>query len=425
MDEKSQYQLAMVAVSDGGNENNPPQIFKLDVDCVQEIFDFLSFGDIKSVSKTCVRMHRIAFDYSKSNFAGMRPNLRRSHTNGFEEVVWNFYIPLGYDMKSVLQCKSLKHISFSGDSMYANDIRGLRPILGELESLEFTDFLFYGDFYKDFLQFCPKLIKLQIKEGGRRGPSYIMGTSDCWLLRSYPTLQCLKLNLRYRPNISNLRTFFQLNPTLETFSMDGFTFHRCINTMLQANINLQILSITRANDKLPMEIFCNHLNQLRSQGFYQKLHIEMNYSNQEKTNTISSLLVMEELSIVGSIELPLNISLSLKHLILIHPLLTSTNLESIAKRLVNLERLTLAQFESKMLEPFIQYSIKLKTITISSCDDIENLDLVAWNQKREKLLRAQKLTFYLFDNDYLAVKWRNNSSDFKMIQIKRAESVIQ
>lgn len=235
-----------------------------------------------------------------------------------------------------------------------------------------------------------------------------MGTSDCWLLRSYPTLQCLKLNLLYRPDIPNLRTFFQLNPTLETFSMDGFTFRKCINTMLQANINLQLLSITRANDKQPMEILCNHLNQLRSQGFYQSLHIEMDCSNQEKMNTISSL------------------SSSLKHLELSSPLLPSTNLESIAKRLVNLERLTLGHFESKMLEPFIQYSIKLKTITITSCNDIVNLDLVAWNQKREKLLlQAQKLTFYLFDEDYLAVKWRNKSSDFKMIQIKRAESVIQ
>lgn len=41
----------------------PPKIFNLDVDCVQEIFDYLSIKDIHSVSETCTQMQRIAGDY--------------------------------------------------------------------------------------------------------------------------------------------------------------------------------------------------------------------------------------------------------------------------------------------------------------------------------------------------------------------------
>lgn len=46
----------------------PTQFLKLNVDCWENIFDYLSFHDIISMSKTCKRMQQIAGHYYQDTF---------------------------------------------------------------------------------------------------------------------------------------------------------------------------------------------------------------------------------------------------------------------------------------------------------------------------------------------------------------------
>lgn len=45
----------------------PPKIFKLDIDCFNEIFEYLSMEDVHSVGKTCKTMQQVAGEYFRQN----------------------------------------------------------------------------------------------------------------------------------------------------------------------------------------------------------------------------------------------------------------------------------------------------------------------------------------------------------------------
>lgn len=66
---KSKSQLAIATASNQESESVCFQIFKLDVDFVQEIFDYLSVVDIYSMSQTCKRMKQITSNYFEANLA--------------------------------------------------------------------------------------------------------------------------------------------------------------------------------------------------------------------------------------------------------------------------------------------------------------------------------------------------------------------
>lgn len=96
--------------------------------------------------------------------------------------------------------------------------------------------------------------------------------------------------------------------------------------------------------------------------------------------------------------------------------------ESSAKSLANLERIYFSCVEPKLIEPFIQHSAKLKGIKIMELQGEKIIDMSEWNEKREKLAGARKLNIYLKEEEFLVTKWNNKRTDFKMFELKRAES---
>lgn len=76
------------------------------------------------------------------------------------------------------------------------------------------------------------------------------------------------------------------------------------------------------------------------------------------------------------------------------------SLKSAAKSLVNLERLWAIACWFELIEPFIEYSAKLKIINFEYKNEI--LNLLALNKKCEKLIGARMFTIYLDETQYLA-----------------------
>lgn len=166
------------------------------------------------------------------------------------------------------------------------------------------------------------------------------------------------------------------------------------------------------------------MNQLHSQGFYQRLHLMMEVREQEAMNMISSLHGLETLHLdffSQSSKIALDLCSNLKCLGLkTHSSITQIDLESTAKSLINLEELCFIGCEFKVVEPFIQYSIHIKRIYFDYGSRGDILNLSALNQKREQLVGAKMITIYLKEDEYMATKWRNKSDDLKLIEIKRA-----
>lgn len=60
--------LVKYGVISVNKEKQLPDIFKLTVDCFEEVFDYLSLKDLAAIGQTCKRMQRIAGHCFQQNF---------------------------------------------------------------------------------------------------------------------------------------------------------------------------------------------------------------------------------------------------------------------------------------------------------------------------------------------------------------------
>lgn len=58
-----------LTVAGPSREVTPPKIFKLTIDCFDEIFEYLSLGDLIKFGFTCKTMQQIAGKYFKRNYS--------------------------------------------------------------------------------------------------------------------------------------------------------------------------------------------------------------------------------------------------------------------------------------------------------------------------------------------------------------------
>lgn len=439
MNEEPPNQLAIAADPNIENDETRPQIFKLDVDCVQEMFDWLSIEDISSVAETCTRMKKIAGDYYQSNLTALCGRVEKCyHLNGLTEFFQYCRIGPRYgyryrdSVKKLKHCKSLKKLEFSGlnvNELYADIfIYTIKPLLSKIEAIAFNRETVQGEFYMSYLQFCPSLQHLSVLSMVNYfNNDAIIGTNNEWLLRSYPALEHLEMHLYGMDNIPELGEFFKQNPNLQTLLVSENVFLANIHAMLNAKIKLQVLIVTIY--KGDEETIFRYLSQLHDQGFYQRLHPRMFYTfDQQRIDKVCSLNV-EKLYFSYSMEsakVNLDSLTNLKELYLtsyekeFDPFPIDS--ESTAKSLVNLERIYIYFTSGKMIEPFIRHSKKLKAIKIFWLKRKKIIDVCSLNKERELLLGARKVTIYLSHKNYLATKWRSKTIDTKMIEVKRAES---
>lgn len=53
------------------------------------------------------------------------------------------------------------------------------------------------------------------------------------------------------------------------------------------------------------------------------------------------------------------------------------------------------------------------------------LDIAALNKERQKLVDVRRVTIYMGENIYLAMKWATKQQEFNLIQIKRIDSNLE
>lgn len=103
-----------------------------------------------------------------------------------------------------------------------------------------------------------------------------------------------------------------------------------------------------------------------------------------------------------------------------------SNLNGFSERFINLEKLNIQHYELgeniNFVLTFIQHSTKLKKIKISCGKTFVFRDLPMWQKVREKLVGAKQVTIYVDDDVNVATKWALKTTDFPLIELKRAES---
>lgn len=101
---------------------------------------------------------------------------------------------------------------------------------------------------------------------------------------------------------------------------------------------------------------------------------------------------------------------------------TDGTVYKMASILVNLEQISIKETTSNGIEALVSRCAKLKTITIFAIGrNGTDINLVKWNQQRENLAEACKVTVYVDEKSYLTVKWAAHDTQHRFVALKRFE----
>lgn len=392
-------------------------ICKLDFYCFEQIFEWLSLRDLKNLRQTCKLNKQILDDYLKMkysmNFRVQKcrmAQLNRMNSVGFEFV---------------------NRMVFLGEGLNVARFEEMKAILNHIESIEFICPFLNGDFYEDLLKYCTQLKHLMIRNCCEES-AVIIGNNNEWLNRCYPTLEHIGFDCTSQFFVrTELKSFFERNPTIRTFSI-GFDFiWENQKWMLESNIRLDQLDVfnyyvSYRHNVNSFDSVCDLLNKLHQRGFYQRLFLYIDQCERQVVTQINSLCALERLAldffdINWSFLPPLH---KLKEFYFYRP-----NLEIPAmpmNSLINIKRIDVYEASFDMIIPFIRCCIKLKQVKIKRLrsgnytkNDI--IDLVGLNRERKKLLNARKIAIFVEEDIFLKNKW-NQEINLSFIALKRKAS---
>lgn len=427
-------------------EGSHAAIFRLNIDCFEAIFDYLSLKDLHSFGQTCQAMQQTAGDYFHRNFKSAEKfsandgiytvysnnegvSNERTQTSGFNQFI-NYISHYYEEMEPLHYIRSHSDEFTAIDRIYlvclvisSTKIDCLQKILPKITVVQLRQCTLMGDF-RDFLDHFKHLKRLYVQDDF----DIIDESGNPWLLRQYPTLELLQLTLRYPFRISELSTFFEQNPNVRNFSTGSRSLWENRHDLLQCKAKLEWLEIQMLDNfyrtLIDIRLICELLNQLYERGFYMRLHLFVKRVDQKSSEQLTSVHGLERLSIrqfSESFSLP-----QLSHLkeLTILDGSNAKDMDILAENLVNLERVILQNASVRDILPFICHSVKLNKVKFVPNTNETILKLATLNEKREKLTGARKVTIYVPDNIFLATKWKTNNgvTNLNMIEIKRADS---
>lgn len=371
----SESQLASVSPS---NEEFTPKIFKLTIDCFDEIFEYLSLKDLQSLGQTCKTMQQVAGEYFKQNYLAAEKictkdgiytvysdkedlidvRIWTSNFNQFMPCISHYFEridPLRYLQSHIDEFKSIKHIRLESLNLNHDKVKLIRKILPQLEVVQIKNGQIIGNFYELMLKYCEKLKSVYV-QNCKSDDGYD------WLLADYPNLRHLELIPSHLHVIEELSEFFALNPKVQRFSSSGDFLWNNRNEFLMNNAKLDILEIKSNHFAGCGDSIWELLKQLHLKGFYKRLFLYTDGINQDLSIKLASLPNLETLCIRWfSGTYNLTFLSNLKELILLDGL-NANDAEILANGLWKLERLYVDKVTIEDILPFIRHSVKLNKI---------------------------------------------------------------
>lgn len=446
-------------------------LFKLNIDCLDKIFDYLSVKDLHSIGQTCKTLQQAAGEYFKLNHSAapkysendgiyteysdnsgvINQRTQTSCFNRFITYISHYYerkAPLQYIQSHADEFESFKHIYLVCTSLSKSKIDRIKKLFDRVEIVQIRNCTMEVDFYASFLKFCINMKELYVQEAdvGQYRNRYGYGSgqeeqSNSWLLQSYPKLQHFELIPQFSNHIAELCQFFERNPNVQSFSASS----RCLlanqNELLKSNAKLQVLEVKifqvprfyydddDVEEDDHYQSICKLLKQLHANGFYKCLHFYVQRISQQCGDQLVELPGLEKLCIKYFTE---NFNLTqlttLKELVILDGA-NARDMKLLACCLNNLQRLFLNNASFEDLLPFLCHSVKLNVVKFSPKNEHNGMNrgifkLLTSNGEREKLFGARKVIVYVPDNIFLATKWsiNNGCTNLNMVEIKRTHA---
>lgn len=442
----NQLQNAMVL----GQQSN---ICKLNVDCFEELFDWLSLEDLHSVGQTCKRLHQIAGYIFRETYPGAYVECKNGgifigdvSVNGFCEFVENVSL-CGNNLRCFQfmksnQFKSLKRIEFHDISFNDGKIDCIKHILmkganegsAPLEDIQLCECRINGEFYEKFLQYCSNLKRLSLKPLSNcleqfqydaifcaffYNQHFLIGYDDDWMLRKYPKLEYFRLDSDQLSHQSpRLVSFFKQNPNIRKFAT-------CASFISKGVINLGLevddLAIT-CND-IEITMYKDLYDSLSAKKMFKRLQLYEISISPRIFLDLEGIRALEKLHCCPDSLFSLNSLTSIENLktLCVSDVGGKVNIDAIST-LTQLEKVFLFKAKLLEMEAFIVHLPKLKTISIETIKNDGNIgnNISKWNRERKHLAGACKVTVYV--PNYQAAKWSAHETNCKLVELKRFES---
>lgn len=420
------------------NEEHSPQIFKLDDNCFDEIFNYSSYKDLLSFGRTCKTLQSYVSDYYRRHFSyrnsEIEPNgmiFDYAFNPAVEQFItrlqirFNSFQPLYSINSRIEQFSLLKHITLSNMDLVEPDYDRMRNIFNKIESLHLRSCL--PAFCTRCLDLCRNLKRISMRH--IISNDYEEDTAYPWLFGCYPKLEYFEFSLVGEWPIVGLNGFLEKNESIRTFSTSGLCLWINRDQFLNSNAKLDVLEIRMMDvygvslDEFAaagtrVQTICRLINRLYERGFYQRLHFFI--TDDDQISNIGGLASLQSLEKLCINEFKKSFSLHpltlVKELVIVR-CIEHIDLEHLANECGKLERLFVDVPTINDIMPFVRHSAKLSKITLlNKC--VNRIFLAALNKEREKLATARKLTIFISDDVYVDTKRTTKNGDVSLSHVE-------
>lgn len=413
----------MVPVSD----EQLADFYKLPVELIMEIFDFLTLEELNSVCQTSKWFQKVARACYKQNYSFFHTKYDKLSTDyrfgAFKRIIRriHFFSDLHHFVDFEFEFRRLKEIMLFRCHLSETQIEKLsrNRVLRKLESLCISHCSLDPSIIELILSLSPNLKRLFV--------------GQCDLMRSkslhfkHPTLDRFGVNTKTTWPIT---TILELNPNIRYLEIDSANLWVNKNSLKTSKVSLNDLAVyigseEHSTEKTMFASMCHLLNELHELGIYKrlKLYVEGNIT-QEMVNEIAYLNAIVKLYMTFSKHCsPLALS-TLRQIeeFHVHHGVFIKDAEAMAENLVNLKMVHIRTADSNSIIPFVKRATNMEKIKI---DHLEHkvINLAALNRERLKLPNAKKITIYVGENSFLATKRQNRETDLDLIKLQRSESI--
>lgn len=384
----------------------------LNNDCCLEMFDWLSIEDLHKFGQTCKRFNKLVNKYFEWKYQCIDTRSKMTTTYyvsralpGFNEYVTRIFFAENESEKVMLNtwkvCKAVKEMKIDYAFSNQHDISVYEPILCKLEILKIHNATqFTDDYFAQFLKCCLCLKRLKMLTSPGTG----------WMNNTYSHLTNLEIRNCDESQDIQLIKFLQQHPNIRRFSTSYTILMRNREALINSNIELDDLNIFKLDN---VDMSDNVYAELHQRRVYKRLHLSPGSSQRLFVIPGLATLFIESFRDIQMFTLP-----TVTELVYYGSDSRST-MNAVSMYLKNLQSVHILESDPKYMLPFIRNSRKLKTI---KTEWLEGVDLLDLNNQRKQLLGASKVVMYLPERDYLKIKWKYNTSDFGLIEIKRGQS---
>lgn len=418
-------------------KSKTPALFKLNIDCVAHILDYLSLVDLAKVAQTCKLLHKVAGNVFQLHYPFANVIIHddgmylENHSRMTQCIdVFSEYFQcvvfsdvMNDDSKEIdwHQFKSIKHAHFYFTRFSSRNCKLIKEILQKVEVVELSDCYFNNDnVHENFLEHCKNLKKLMITV------NYDYDAN--WLYYEYPRLEYLSIvPLVYiRQAIYDLAIFFKRNPTVRKF----FTTSKFLLDNKFVLMHVKFTDFKILIDDLPFDVVCSLLNELHAKGVYKRIHItffecfEIDQAFIDKLSTINGLVGLRVPVKINDIDLNALVNLEILRFDCNVNLIN--NMPYLAYNLTNLREISFVRADIDDILTFVYQLPKLRKIVVEKLVGFyRDIDLFAVNVRRKCLfevaIHVTKVFIYVPESLYLSIRTKMVTMNLDLVEILRYE----